>query len=53
MGAEIYAYLDVDGVLMTARVNPRSHAKYGESLSLFVDLDTIHLFNKETEMAYI
>lgn len=53
MGAEIYAYLDVDGVLMTARVNPRSQAKYGESLSLFVDLDTIHLFNKETEMAYI
>jgi len=53
MGAEIYAYLDIDGVLMTARVNPRSKAKIGESLSLFVDLDTIHLFNKDTEQTYI
>ncbi|MCL4386501.1 MAG: sn-glycerol-3-phosphate ABC transporter ATP-binding protein UgpC [Actinobacteria bacterium] len=53
MGAEIYAYIDIEGVLMTARVNPRSKAKFGESLTLFVDLDTIHLFNKDTEQAYI
>ncbi|MDD5659825.1 MAG: sn-glycerol-3-phosphate ABC transporter ATP-binding protein UgpC [Actinomycetota bacterium] len=53
MGSEIYAYLDIEGVLMTARVNPRSQAKFGESLSLHVDLETIHLFNKETEKAYV
>ncbi|MCE5329120.1 sn-glycerol-3-phosphate ABC transporter ATP-binding protein UgpC [bacterium] len=53
MGSEIYAYLDIDGVLMTARVNPRSQAKFGESLSLYVNLETIHLFNKETEKAYV
>jgi len=53
MGAEIYAYLDLDGVLMTARVNPRSQAKYGQLLTLYVDLDTIHLFNKENELAYV
>jgi ABC-type ATPase with predicted acetyltransferase domain len=29
MGAEIYVYIDIDGVLVTARVNPRSAARVG------------------------
>ena len=52
MGSEIYAYIGIDGTLMTARVNPRSQVKYGSNLSLHVDLEKIHLFSKEDEKAY-
>jgi len=52
MGAEIYVYLDVDGVLITARVNPRSVAKVGKDLDLHVDLEKIRLFDVKTQKAY-
>ena len=52
MGSEIYAYIGIEGTLMTARVNPRSQARVGEDLSLYVDLEKIHLFSKEDERAY-
>jgi multiple sugar transport system ATP-binding protein len=52
MGSEIYAYIGIEGNLMTARVNPRSQTKVGENLSLYVDLEKIHLFSKEDEKAY-
>jgi len=53
MGAEIYVYIDIQGVLMTARVNPRSQARVGEPIDLQVDIEKVHLFDKQTELAYI
>jgi len=53
MGSEIYAYIDVQGVLVTARINPRSKAKVDEPIDLHVDLEKLHLFDKQTEKAYI
>ena len=53
MGAEIYVYVDINGVLMTARVSPKSMLKSGDKAKLFVDLEMIHLFDKKTEKAYI
>jgi len=53
MGSEIYAYVDVDGILVTARVNPRSKFKSNEKAKLFVDIEKMHLFDKVTEKAYI
>lgn len=53
MGAEIYAYIDIEGVLVTARVNPRSTARVGKPIDLHVDLEKLHLFDKQTEKAYI
>jgi multiple sugar transport system ATP-binding protein len=53
MGAEIYVYIDINGVLMTARVTPRSKLKSGDKAKLFVNLDMMHLFDKKTEKAYI
>ncbi len=53
MGAEIYVYIDIEGVLVTARVNPRSSAHVGKQIDLHVDLEKIHLFDKSTEKAYI
>jgi multiple sugar transport system ATP-binding protein len=53
MGAEIYVYIDVDGVLMTARVSPKSKLKSGDEAKLFVEIDMLHLFDKKTEKAYV
>ena len=52
MGAEIYIYIDMEGILVTARVNPKSKYKSGEKGTLFVDLDKIHIFDKKTEKVY-
>ncbi len=53
MGAEIYVYVDINGVLMTARVSPRSKIKSEDSAKLYVDVEMLHLFDKQTEKAYI
>jgi len=53
MGSEIYVYVDIEGVLITARVNPRSILRSGEKAILCVDIDKIHLFDKDTEKSYI
>jgi multiple sugar transport system ATP-binding protein len=53
MGSEIYVYVDILGVLFTARVNPRSEAKVGQNIGLYVDVEKLHLFDKQTEKAYI
>ncbi len=53
MGSEIYTYISINGVLITARVNPRSKVTDGKDITLYVDLEKIYLFDKETEKAYI
>ncbi len=53
MGAEIYVYIGIEGVLITARVNPKSAVRLGETIALHIDCEKLHLFNKETEKAYI
>jgi len=53
MGAEIYLYVDIDGVLVTARVSPRSEYKSRDKAKLFVDIDKIHIFDKKTEESYV
>jgi len=53
MGSEIYLYVDIEGVLVTARVNPKSKYSSGDKATLFVDIDKIHIFDKKTEKAYV
>jgi multiple sugar transport system ATP-binding protein len=52
MGAEIYLYLDIEGVLITARVDPKSEYNSGETATLHVNIEKLYLFNKETEEVY-
>lgn len=49
MGAETYLYLNLEGQQITARVDPRSTAKQGDELKIAIDVNKIHLFDKETE----
>ena len=49
MGAEIYLYVNINGASITARVDPASKAKPGDTIKIAFDLSRIHIFDKETE----
>ena len=49
LGAEVYLYFDIDEANFTARVNPRTTARVGDTVKLALDLTKIHVFDKETE----
>ncbi len=50
LGAEVFLYFDVDGTQMTARVNPRTTLRTGDKAVFALDMEKIHLFDKETEL---
>lgn len=49
MGAEIYLYVNVGGIPITARVEPHSKAKPGDTIKIALDVNKMHIFDKETE----
>ena len=49
MGAEIYLYVTCADMPLTARVSPRNTARVGDVIKMALDLNCIHLFDKETE----
>ncbi len=51
MGAEIYLFLLSGKNSFIARVDPRSQARPGNKLDVVMNLDKIHVFDKETELA--
>ena len=53
MGAETFLYLKINGESFTARVNPRSTAAVGDTIKIAFDVNKIHLFDKETEIAIL
>jgi multiple sugar transport system ATP-binding protein len=52
MGSEMYLYFTAFGdKMLTARVDARSNLRTGTQIKLALDLNKIHLFDKETELA--
>lgn len=51
MGHETYLYLSLEGVPIVARVNSRSTAKVGDTVKIAMNLNKVHVFDKETEKA--
>ncbi|MDE5861927.1 MAG: ATP-binding cassette domain-containing protein, partial [Ruminococcus sp.] len=49
MGAEIYLYLNCEGIPLTARVSSRSTVRSGDTIQVALDPNRIHIFDKETE----
>ncbi len=50
LGAEVFLYFTIaDSVDITARVNPRTTARPGDTIPIAMDLSKIHIFDKETE----
>ena len=50
LGAEVYLYFDCEGFPMTARVDPRTTARSGDTVKFALDMEKVHLFDKETEI---
>lgn len=50
LGAEVYLYFDLEGTQMTARVNPRTTLRNGDHAVFALDMEKIHIFDKETEL---
>lgn len=51
LGAEVFLYFAIDQFEFTARVNPRTTARPGDTVKFAFDLSKMHLFDKETEQA--
>ncbi|NOX61296.1 MAG: sn-glycerol-3-phosphate ABC transporter ATP-binding protein UgpC [Chloroflexi bacterium] len=53
MGNEIFVYGLTGGKQFIARVDPRTSARVGEEIELRVNMDNMHLFDPETEVALV
>ena len=51
LGAEVFLYAEVEGANLTASVEPETTAKVGDRISFALDVNKIHVFDKETELA--
>ena len=51
MGNEIFLYLVSGKNTFVARVDPRSQLRVGEQAQIALDMDSIHIFDAETEQA--
>ena len=49
LGAEVFLYFDLGEFPMTARVDPRSNARPGDTVRFAFDVEKIHVSDKETE----
>ena len=50
LGAEVFLYFDLEGTQMTARVNPRTTMRTGDDAIFALDMEKIHLLDKDTEL---
>ncbi|MCC6095587.1 MAG: sn-glycerol-3-phosphate ABC transporter ATP-binding protein UgpC [Eubacterium sp.] len=53
LGAEVFLYFDYDNTAMTARVNPKTPARTGSEVQFAIDMEKLHIFDKETELAIV
>ncbi len=49
LGAEVFLYFDYAGVQLTARVDPRTTVKAGDTVKMALEMEHAHFFDKETE----
>ena len=53
LGAETFLYFDINGNSITARVDPKTTIKTGDTAEIALDIHKIHLFDKETSKTII
>jgi multiple sugar transport system ATP-binding protein len=51
MGNEIFVYLLTGQKTFIARVDPRTQAQIGQDLDIAVNMDNVHIFDRQTERA--
>ena len=53
LGAEVFLYFDYNNTEITARVNPRTTARTGDTVKFAIDMEKAHFFDKETEQTIV
>ena len=53
LGAETFLYFDINGNSITARVDPKTTIKTGDTAEIALDIHKIHFFDKETSKTII
>ena len=53
LGAEVFLYFDFAGTQMTARVNPKTPARAGDTVKFALDMSKTHYFDKETQLTIV
>lgn len=53
IGSETYIYIDVDGLKLTSKVPSSSDVKMDTEIDLKIDVERIHLFDKDSEQSII
>jgi multiple sugar transport system ATP-binding protein len=51
MGNEIFVYYLTGNKQFIARVDPRTDARVGEDMKVAVDMENVHLFDRNSEQA--
>jgi len=51
MGNEIFVYLLTGQKTFIARVDPRTQARIGQDLDIAMNMDNVHIFDRQTEGA--
>ncbi len=49
LGAEVFLYFDLEEFQLTARVDSRTTSRPGDKIKFALDVEKIHVFDKETE----
>ena len=50
LGAEVNLHYEIGDVTCTAKVNPRTTARPGDEVTFAMDVERLHVFDKETEI---
>ena len=50
LGAEVNLHYEIGDVTCTAKVNPRTTARPGDEVTVAMDVERLHVFDKETEI---
>ena len=53
LGSEVLLYCDFAGSSIAAKVEQGNQARVGDNASFALDMDKIHVFDKETEQAIV
>jgi len=51
MGNEVFVYLMLGSKTVIARVDPRTTARVGQDIEMLFNMDTAHIFDRDTEIA--
>ena len=53
LGSETLLHMFIDDISCTARVNPRTKTRSGDTVKIAIDTNRVHIFDKETEKAVV